>query len=188
MLFKRHRQETVRCAGGKKTPCSVWAGVMLAAVCEISSPFGSCVDETATRADVYNHVLNKYWTENNKKGRTERKGDRMNRNLFILFSNAEVSRAAAPCVWFSLRASGDPSGTDTKSLFVHDAGVRGSSVETFEDAFFKTFNASYLGPLISLMEAAAEAEACRNWEGDFCWCSKRRSFNLHHVYSFDGVD
>jgi len=42
---------------------------MLAAVCEISSPFGSCVDETATRADVYNHVLNKYWMENNKKRR-----------------------------------------------------------------------------------------------------------------------
>lgn len=41
---------------------------MLAAVCEISSSFGSCVDETATQADVYNHALNKYWMENNKKG------------------------------------------------------------------------------------------------------------------------
>lgn len=77
---------------------------MLAAVCEISSPFGSCVDETATRADVYNHVLNKYWMENNKKRReSEReKGARREgenetrRNLFILFSNTKVSQAAVP--------------------------------------------------------------------------------------------
>lgn len=73
-----------------------------------------------------------------------------------------------------------------KSLFVYNAGVQGLSVEPFEDVFFKRFNASYLGPLISLTQAAAEV--CRNWEGDFCWCSKRRSFNLHHVYSSDGVD
>lgn len=58
---------------------------MLAAVCEISSPFGSCVDETATQADVYNHVLNKYWMENNKKGeRGEREGNETKRNLFYI--------------------------------------------------------------------------------------------------------
>ncbi len=76
---------------------------MLAAVCEISSPFGSCVDETATRADVYNHVLNKYWMENNKKGdRVRENGARREgenetrRNLFILFSNTKVSQAVVP--------------------------------------------------------------------------------------------
>lgn len=53
---------------------------MLAAVCEISSPFGSCVDETATRTDVYNHVLNKYWMENNKKGESERNKERGGRS------------------------------------------------------------------------------------------------------------
>lgn len=74
---------------------------MLAAVCEISSPFGSCVDETATRADVYNHVLNKYWMEYNKKEREKgarREGgeNETRRNLFILFSNTKVSLAAVP--------------------------------------------------------------------------------------------
>lgn len=73
---------------------------MLAAVCEISSPFGSCVDETATRADVYNHVLNKYWMEYNKKEREKgarREGENeTRRNLFILFSNTKVSLAAVP--------------------------------------------------------------------------------------------
>lgn len=86
--------------GEKKTPCSIWAEVMLAAVCEISSPFGSCVDETATRADVYNHVLNKYWMEYNKKEREKgarREGENeTRRNLFILFSNTKVSLAAVP--------------------------------------------------------------------------------------------
>lgn len=71
---------------------------MLAAVCEISSPFGSCVDETATRADVYNHVLNKYWMEYNKKEREKeaRRENETRRNLFILFSNTKVSLAAVP--------------------------------------------------------------------------------------------
>jgi len=76
---------------------------MLAAVCEISSPFGSCVDETATRADVYNHVLNKYWMEYNKKERERERKERggrgeneTRRDLFILFSNAKVSLAAVP--------------------------------------------------------------------------------------------
>ncbi len=39
---------------------------------------------------------------------------------------------------------------------MYDAGVWGLSVETFEDAFFKRCNASYLEPLISLMQASAE--------------------------------
>lgn len=50
---------------------------------------------------------------------------------------------------------------------MYDAGVWGLSVETFEDAFFKRFNASYLEPLISLMRACAETEVCRN-EGEIC--------------------
>lgn len=60
---------------------------MLAAVCEISSPFGSRVDETATRADVYNHVLNKYWMENNKKKRerTERGGRMKRAGIFLYY-------------------------------------------------------------------------------------------------------
>lgn len=63
---------------------------MLAAVCEISSPFGSCVDETATRADVYNHVLNKYWMEYNKKEREKgvrREGGERNKeeSFYIIF-------------------------------------------------------------------------------------------------------
>lgn len=41
---------------------------------------------------------------------------------------------------------------------MYDAGVWGLSVETFEDAFFKRFNASYLEPLISLMQASAEVK------------------------------
>lgn len=63
---------------------------MLAAVCEISSPFGSCVDETATQADVYNHVLNKYWMEYNKKEREKgamREGGERNEeeSFYIIF-------------------------------------------------------------------------------------------------------
>lgn len=51
------------------------------------------------RADVYNHVLNKYWTENNKRrgmeGGREGKGGG-SRNLFKLFSNSAASLPARP--------------------------------------------------------------------------------------------
>lgn len=50
---------------------------------------------------------------------------------------------------------------------MYNAGVWVLSVETFEDALFKRFNASYLEPLIPLMRASTETEVCRNEGGEF---------------------
>lgn len=44
--FKKKKQPKKK---KKEAMCSVGAGVTLAAVCEISRPFGSCADETATQ-------------------------------------------------------------------------------------------------------------------------------------------